>query len=263
MKRSSEVSQNSTAEKPARISRQLRKIFGRVARKDAEVPPALRGEQDLSFTPDTIQNPIMPKGGRDLATYERLFQFDHSELAGKNVLDLGAGPQAKFAKELDESDNPPNIVVSFSPDFVNTDHAKEVQEAYDKNIVTGVGQALPFKDGSFDYIYALFVFNHLNSNDAWNLIVQEAARVLAPGGIARVGPLVDEMLEGAETSARSNPETMQCLTEHKVTIHQEMLPKEVFSLPPAYYTGDPRYRAPGGVFILKKEGSQTTDSGTS
>jgi demethylmenaquinone methyltransferase/2-methoxy-6-polyprenyl-1,4-benzoquinol methylase len=47
--------------------------------------------------------------------------------------------------------------------------------------VVGVGEALPFKDGSFDGVFSAFVFRNLTSVDR---TLAETARVLKPGGSA-------------------------------------------------------------------------------
>jgi demethylmenaquinone methyltransferase/2-methoxy-6-polyprenyl-1,4-benzoquinol methylase len=47
--------------------------------------------------------------------------------------------------------------------------------------VVGVGEALPFKDGSFEGVFSAFVFRNLTSVDR---TLAETARVLKPGGSA-------------------------------------------------------------------------------
>lgn len=49
--------------------------------------------------------------------------------------------------------------------------------------VVGVGEALPFADGSFDAVFSAYVFRNLDSVD---LTLAEMARVLRPGGKAGI-----------------------------------------------------------------------------
>ncbi len=117
--------------------------------------------------------------------------FDRQDLKGKTVLDLGAGPDARLASGLHEA-GITDRVVSLSPDFVMPRHYKRAREKHpDGAMVAGVGQALPFKDGSFDAVMALHVEDHLSAEGAIAM-AREIGRVLAPGGVGRVGPIIAE-----------------------------------------------------------------------
>ncbi len=50
--------------------------------------------------PGTIQHEMMPKGGRGLRDYEEVLMVDRSTFNNKVILDLGAGPELKFATDL-------------------------------------------------------------------------------------------------------------------------------------------------------------------
>jgi SAM-dependent methyltransferase len=150
---------------------------------------------DHTFTPDTIEHPMQPAGGRDLATYENRLGFNRAELEGAVVLDLGSGPTAKFATNLHEA-GIAAAVVSLSPDYATRRHLESAQAALARVactslLVPGLGQSLPFEDEVFDYVMALHVVEHLRSPDIRRQTVAEAARVLAPGGLGFIGPIID------------------------------------------------------------------------
>lgn len=155
----------------------------------APAPPPVSPEKARSFKPDTIVDPVMPEGGRPVADYERLLGFDRSDLEGKKVLDLGAGPELKFAKELRDSGSTAKVV-SLSPDFADRQHAARARKAHPEGVmVAGTGNNLPFADGSFDRIYALRVLDHVPLDDASFFgLLEEVGRVLADNGEARLGP---------------------------------------------------------------------------
>lgn len=141
-----------------------------------------------SFEPDTIQHSRQPKGGRDLATYEARLLFGREELRGLTVLDFGSGPEVKFARELEAAVGA--RVISLSPDYGTKSHAKRAAAAYGGWLVAGVGQALPLPDECMDRAFGLNVCEHLGQA-AFGVCVKELARVLRPGGAARLGPVVD------------------------------------------------------------------------
>lgn len=132
----------------------------------------------------------MPVGGRDLAEYERTFQFDRHQLQGQSILDLGSGPTAKFARELAAA-GVKATVISLSPDWLFEGHRKNLREAYDGRSVAAIGQALPFRSHVFDKIFALFVQDHFTSNEQYINFASEIARTLRPGGEAMIGPGID------------------------------------------------------------------------
>ena len=68
------------------------------------------------FIPDTINHEMMPKFGRGLESYEKQLMMNRSELEGKVILDLGSGPELKFATDL-KIVGVSAHVISMSPDF--------------------------------------------------------------------------------------------------------------------------------------------------
>ncbi len=141
-----------------------------------------------------------PEGGRTLKDYERLLKFKKEDLENKFVLDLGAGPKARFAKELERS-GIKATVISLSPDYADTEHRElfkpagleklitilKREKGKDKLEIAGIGEELPFKDGSFDEILALWSISEWaeHTYERW---IPEIYRVLKQGGVARIGP---------------------------------------------------------------------------
>ncbi|HTH71760.1 MAG TPA: class I SAM-dependent methyltransferase [Candidatus Pristimantibacillus sp.] len=167
-------------------------LLARLTRRGTPAPAPAAPEKPRAFTPDTIVDPVMPEGGRPVADYERLLGFDRSELEGKTVLDLGAGPELKFARELHDAGSTAQVV-SLSPDFADERHYTRARRAHPEGVMsTGTGNNLPFPDGIFDRVYALRVMDHLPRDEtSFFGFLQEVGRVLADNGEARLGPSND------------------------------------------------------------------------
>lgn len=154
-----------------------------------------------------------PEGGRSIDDYESVLKFKREELEGKMVLDLGAGPNARFSRDLEES-GVKATVISLSPEYANEEQRKLFKPSFLEKIkktiksegdravleVAGVGEELPFADESFDEILALFsvsVWSEYN----YKLWIPEICRVLKINGEARIGPIKEprfRMDEGPE-----------------------------------------------------------------
>ena len=147
-----------------------------------------------SWVLDTTQAMRKP-GGRDLTDYKEFLGFNEKELEGKTVLDLGSGSQEKLTRDLREAGIKANVV-SLNPDYTIPKYRKIInrQEDCQKKSIASVAQALPFKDSSFDLILGLesitmyedALEKPLNA-EAWS---KEIARVLKPGGEARLGEIL-------------------------------------------------------------------------
>ena|SRR3989338_2606981 len=148
---------------------------------------------EFSYKPGTIEAQGQPEGGRDLSIYEKTLNFDRHELDGKMILDLGAGPEVKFTRELKMAGINAEVM-SLSPDFSEEKYSKKAREVlHEGELVAAIGQKLPFKNESFDRIFALHVLHvreHV-SEEAFFDIIQEAARTLKRGGQAKLGPMLN------------------------------------------------------------------------
>jgi len=143
---------------------------------------------------DTTQAMRKP-GGRDLNDYKEFLGFDEKELTGKTVLDLGSGSQEKFARGLREAGIEAKVI-SLNPDYTIPKYRRIInrQEDWQKKSVAAVAQFLPFGNDSFDYILGLESITMYEdalqkplSAGAWS---REIARVLRPGGEARLGEIL-------------------------------------------------------------------------
>jgi len=144
--------------------------------------------EHLAWSRDTIQHSRMPKGGRELETYERILGFNRKELENLRILDLGCGPELKFSEGLKAAGINADAV-SLSPDFSAEEHAKRAKTVNpDSRLVAAIGQELPFKDNTFDRVMGLSVHDHLPSPEAFSKVVLEVIRVLKDKGIAYFGP---------------------------------------------------------------------------
>lgn len=179
------------------------------------------------FSPDTIEHPIQPPGGRNLSTYETQLLFNRHELEGKTVLDLGAGPEVKFAKELRQS-GINATVVELSPDFIKAEHAQRAQKSMPgTNLVAGLGQALPFEDESFDRIFAFHVDEHI-TREVFLEIISEMGRVIEKGGQAKLGPTHDIPGEWQPYQAiLNNKILMDKLNNYGIEVVKEPIPESI------------------------------------
>jgi ubiquinone/menaquinone biosynthesis C-methylase UbiE len=177
----------------------------------------------------TIEHQRQPLGGRGLSIYEKQLLFDRHELSGKKVLDLGAGPDVKFAKELKQSGIQADVV-SLSPDFVDEKYLKEVKKSFPEGkFLAGLGQNLPFGDESFDKIFAFHVQEHI-SQEVLLKFVSEIARVLKRGGDAKIGPIINTPTElDYYKEILEDNELIKKLDAISVSVVKEQIPEAVIN----------------------------------
>ncbi len=134
-------------------------------------------------------------GGRDLADYKEFLDFNEKELDGKTVLDLGSGSLEKLTRNLREKGIEADVV-SLNPDYTIPKYRRIInnQEDWQRKSVAGLAQSLPFEKESFDFILGVEsvtmyedAFKKPLSAEAWS---KEIARVLKPGGEARLGEIL-------------------------------------------------------------------------
>lgn len=182
---------------------------------------------ESSYDKGSIEHKLQPPGGRDLSSYETQLLFDRQELEGKKVLDLGAGPELKFAKELEISGIRADVT-SLSPDFSETNYAEKAKESYPEGKLTaGVGQALPFQNESFDRIFAFHVDEHL-SRPSFMGFISEMARVLKKDGEAKLGPTLNIPGEWNPYQAvLDDKDLSKSLLDYGVDVVQEPIPENI------------------------------------
>jgi ubiquinone/menaquinone biosynthesis C-methylase UbiE len=111
------------------------------------------------------------------------------------VLEIGCGTGnlAFLAKRL----NPTAQVIGIDPDPKALARArrKAKQQGASLQFDSGFSEELPYPDASFDRILSAFMLHHVQS-DAKLLTVQEARRVLKPGGFLHLVDFQDGPLHG-------------------------------------------------------------------
>jgi SAM-dependent methyltransferase len=115
--------------------------------------------------------------GADLEYELQILPLAASHLEGLDrVLDLGSG-EGQLARRLAQGARAPKIVVGLEPSAAQLVGALAL--AGGPQYLRGVGERLPFRDGSFDGIVCCLVIEHASDPDA---LLAEAVRVLAVGG---------------------------------------------------------------------------------
>ena len=115
--------------------------------------------------------------GADLEYELQILPLASSQLEGAaRVLDLGCG-EGHLARRLARGTREREIVVGREPSAAQL--AGAVEQAGGPRYVRGVGERLPFRDGSFDGVVCCLVIEHSSDPDA---LLAEAVRVLAVGG---------------------------------------------------------------------------------
>lgn len=199
-------------------------------------------EEKIGYRKNTIEEYSIA-GGRGLSAYEKFFNFNRKELEGMDILDLGAGAEVKFAKEIEQSGIKTNIV-SLSPDFAELRHRKKALNSYpEAKLITAIGQELPFKQESFDRIFMYHVCEHLSLENLVKVIA-EIARVLKNGGRGDIGPILGFQYE----KIVNDKNLMDILQKNGIKINEEIIPSEI--MPPVKI--EPGVYAYGKRIILEK-----------
>lgn len=207
---------------------------------------------ESEYEKGTIEHQLQPSGGRDLAIYEAQLMFNRKDLEGKIILDLGAGPEVKFAKQLEESGIKAEVVSS-SPDFAETKYAEKARESLpDGKLAASIGQGLSFKNKSFDRVFAFHVDEHL-SRQAFFGLISEMVRVLKEGGEAKLGPTRNIPNEWYPYEAvLDNKELLGDLNDNTVSVIKEPIPEEVIPKTRVKDSYGGRFEEPSFNIVLRK-----------
>ena len=162
----------------------------------------------------------VPFNDRAIEGYQNFLKMPMSELdePGRLILDVGSGMQG-LARAV-RSQKLRSTIVSIEPRvsyperdplvkeywqrsrLPNWDPEKVERDARlqqwalsllhpDRNTVAAYSHRLPFADGTFDNVYASWsVPHHLRSSDEVAPAMSDMLRVLKPGGIARIAPMI-------------------------------------------------------------------------
>lgn len=187
------------------------------------------------FGKETIEDYNMPMGGRSLEIYEKELMFDRAELNGKIVLDLGAGPEVKLANDLKNAEITAEVV-SLSPDFRYKKYLNKAKEAMpEAKLVGGVGQKLPFKEETFDYVLSSHIFEHVGEQQLLKIML-EISRILKFEGKAIIGPIYEWENEEGKLFKKISKK----LEENNIQVNRMLIPENIV---PRYverdmYSGD-------------------------
>lgn len=125
------------------------------------------------------------KSDRGFGDYKKYLRINEEDLIGKDVLDLGSGPESRFAQEAEK--NLPNTKVT-SLDF-SFEGAEQVGSKPQK--VRGLFTQLPFADDSFEVVISAFAMPfYLHNQEQISNAIREVIRVLRKGGKAHLGPVI-------------------------------------------------------------------------
>lgn len=148
----------------------MRSLFSILARKEMLA---------FSMEPSPRKYPL------NMARYFAFTEFIQAELrrmGGAKLLDVGCG----VGKLIRYGPFPGATFVGLDIRLSSLEMAR--QQAYQHLVVGDAGRDLPFEDESFDIVVCNHVLEHLHQPEA---LIQEARRVLRPGGLLLVGvPMV-------------------------------------------------------------------------
>lgn len=169
----------------------------------------------------------IPWEGREAAIYIHQLSIHKEHLEGKRVLDLGAGRDRNFARNLPEEGIHAEVI-SLSPafEYLHPHLGKDPHESA-RLAVAGMGEELPFKEKSFDTVVMFYVSLHIDTDERMAAILKEIVRVLKPGGVAYIGPLmvIENQVAGIDRNKR-------WLDEQKVTQALEGAAVPVWNIAP-------------------------------
>jgi len=106
--------------------------------------------------------------------------------SGESVLDVGCGT-GTLAIAAEKRVGPSGAVrgVDASPEMIARANKKARRSGIEVDFQTGIVEALPFPDGSFDVVLSSLMFHHLPP-DVRGQCAKEIRRVLKPGGRALI-----------------------------------------------------------------------------
>ena len=144
--------------------------------------------QNDDFKPDPTLLRVFPEaavGGYsrvngDIEFYSRINALVDEK---SRVLDFGAGRAWWMFEPIPEMTKRLRMLRGRVKEVVGTDVDPAVltNPSLDKGIVVEIGKPLPFEDASFDVVFADFVLEHVNEEDAQD-VADDIMRVLKPGG---------------------------------------------------------------------------------
>jgi ubiquinone/menaquinone biosynthesis C-methylase UbiE len=110
-----------------------------------------------------------------------------------------------------------------SPDFVYKD-VREIARENNPNaeLIAGLGQALPFRNESFDMVFAVHVIDHIESIEDLLQLLSEAARTIKRGGRAYIGPVCLDV----RVELRKNKKFTEDLRAEGIKILEGQVPEE-------------------------------------
>lgn len=109
----------------------------------------------------------------------RLAWFDrHADWAGKTVLDLGCA--GGFMAEALAEKGAHVTGIDPAAQAIEAARAHAASAGHEIQYDVGVGESLPYDDGTFDYVVCVDVLEHVQDLDQ---VLAEVARVLRPGAL--------------------------------------------------------------------------------
>ncbi|AJF60182.1 MAG: hypothetical protein QT03_C0001G0687 [archaeon GW2011_AR10] len=116
--------------------------------------------------------------------YKKFFSFSDEEIAGKKILDAGAGT-GQFAVD---AEGVGARVVSLSPAYKSTRYGKMLRGKY--ATTAGIVEKLPYRNESFDIAFARRLIPTLVKGIDRYRGIKELLRVVKKGGWIGIGPFV-------------------------------------------------------------------------
>jgi ubiquinone/menaquinone biosynthesis C-methylase UbiE len=118
--------------------------------------------------------------------FEQLNSIDYS-FSGKTVADIGTGLGVLLHLLKDKN---PSKIIGIDIDKNSLNAASRLTRSKNTGYINANGCNMPFKDSTFDAVFARYVFQHVNLSDDF---LSEIKRIIKDGGILAIMDIEDDL----------------------------------------------------------------------
>ena len=153
---------------------------------------------------------------RGFSEYLNLLRIPKREIKNSLILDLGSGFNQQFSRDVKDK-LPTSKVICLDPslylgttyypsDFEGDKNPQERRKRIENLSIAADGDALPFKQNSFDRVYALYSVPWQTYAEDTEKVLTNACKVLKTRGIFRAYPILDVQVYEVENVLQKIPD---------------------------------------------------------